>query len=232
MFKLVIKPTDVQVTSDEMVTPIVLDSIANLVIAFKTGEKVLSVEAETIGVQSADLNYSRFDIVRERIPNVSKDDSDIKAEAPHIVDLSKMKIETPTQTSNKAHFRCPSCGQSAVISVNNQIVIRDLESEEETLCLTTGVELDPFDYEKAKGKVTELGVMLKADGETEGFCPICSETHKLESWIDAFERPLNYFEYEQPCPLCGCETNFVIGQNSSEVKCDNKACGYTLKGVK
>lgn len=186
-----------------------LDKVKEFNILEKTvGEEAVKIAASSIPIQ-------RGEIIRERLPNNTVDPS---------------KLETSKNEMGKhTHFRCSECGQSVVTVVNGNVIIRDLENKEENLCITKAL-LEDFNYEDAKTKVTDVGVSLISDGNTKAFCPMCLSEKLIELWVDAYENPLKYFEYENPCPICGSETVFNINATGKPtIKCDNEECGYEIK---
>lgn len=177
---------------------------------------------------------------RKRLPNKlereTNSDGKYVGNNSNVIDLSKMTVDSNKVTPYDV-FRCPDCGQSILAHINNVNVIRDLDVEGNLAiilgyCIKKG--LKDFDYKEAQKYVTDVGVKLAGDGNTHVHCCKCDskgEDKLIETWVDAYKNPLNYFEFDCPCPICGSETAMLIEQNSSEekLKCENNSCNYTSK---
>lgn len=157
--------------------------------------------------------YNNDVAIRKRLPN----DND------NSVDLSKLKVSKNKHTAHN-NFRCPSCGQSAVTVINDNIILRDIKKGKCYLAKNT--ELKDFNYEKSFKKRTE-NVVLVADGITKAHCPHCEADELIEKWVDAYDNPLKYGEIEKPCPICGSEMTLNIATKKFE--CENKECGYSFE---
>lgn len=174
---------------------------------------------------------------RGRLPNAYDGNNiskEITPEKDHVIDLSTLKTEKTTIVQHK-YFRCPDCGQSVLIVVDGITVMRDLDAKG-NLCILDSEDIKPlseeevFNYEDAKKHVQDVGVALAANGQTVASCPMCKRGESLiERWVEAYEKPLNFFEYESPCPICGSETTFVVERNNTVVKCEKTECGYIVK---
>ena len=162
-----------------------------------------------------------FEPLRGRLPNTFK-----KGGA---VDMSELEVSTPNKATAHHNFRCPSCLQSSVAVIDNSVLIRDIEAKTGGTYMSVGVNLEDFKYKEAVTQVTER-VTLVADGESEAHCPLCNHDDVVEKWVDAYSNPLNYSEFEHPCPVCGGETVTIISPDgSSQLECERLDCRYKKK---
>lgn len=162
------------------------------------------------------------------------------------VDLLKDKIRLPRLAEG---FRCPNCGQAfitkAVTPNNTQsmfifrnvnsnteeskvafrkvsiegIVIKDRADKEELISLYK--ELDKFTFEVVN--------LLYQEG-TDCHCPLCGDKeHALMDWVDAWVSPLNYFDVEMICDICGDDAKLVMTGDTEYIECSNNCLSNTAK---
>lgn len=181
-------------------------------------------------IKTKDVKDNERPVVRERIPNK--------------VDLSDYEIKSAVTT--EPMIRCPCCGQSskAIVHIDNEFyylrksknknketfdTIMVMQSEEEVNNIIKPEDSDILDYHHdimdikipSKLKNTDLNV----DNNTELLCPICNETKKFNEWVDAYNNPLDYFETDMLCDICGGEAVEKINKDKTKVIiCE--CCGY------
>ena len=174
------------------------------------------------------------DVVRDRLPNLDKR-RDTLLVMEDGKEVRKKVGQKPGELFHAPYMRCPNCGQSAIISVDGGVVIRELDGDQEILKTGTGIDMQNYRYEDYKDKELTI-VELAADEFLQGFCPCCLESNAVLKWIHAWEDPLAYFEFEFPCCLCGSETVTLFREDECKIirKCENKKCNYEqfIKGDK
>lgn len=185
--------------------------------------------------------------IRDRLPN-SVDELDNKT-----VDMTKVNTEQLPMKQYK-NFRCPSCGQSAIIKTLGELqsyCFRDIGKQGASLLQINKDHMeDIIDYYFDKGLPTpipklfidstnpnhelnniviveETDVAITTDGTLKCECICCNKVFNFEEWYDAYKNTNKYFEYE-PCYLCGSETLQVIQKNQSMIKCENESCNHTF----
>ena len=149
---------------------------------------------------------------RKRLPN-------------NVIDVKDLTIEQAV--TEKALVRCPHCGQSHVLAVhsNNHVYMmrkfypaaaEDAEfriiAEFDSLTQTELVNMccKPTTDRKAYFEDIQSMKMIDdkdfaVDNETEIFCPVCCTSDNFETWKDAYQSPLKYFEHDKICDACGGE---------------------------
>ncbi len=171
--------------------------------------------------------YKEREVVRPRLPNFDK-----KRETLTLVEGGKrveVQLNEIGQTKQASYFRCPDCGQSAIVSVDGIIAFRVLDGDLEVVKTGTGIDINNYVYKNTEGDDSYPVVQLAADENTEGFCPKCLSTSKLLKWFAAWEDPLSFFEFEHPCAMCGAETVTTMQEGTEYRLCENKECGYKQK---
>lgn len=147
--------------------------------------------------------------IRERIPN-------------NIVDPSTLSFKKAVQ--EEAMIRCPICGQchAAYASIGNDYyllrknfvtgaydTVFKCDTEEElknSMCTDkTDKVLYFYDICNAKQDPDLINTDLAVNNDTPIICPVCGETSVFVDWKKAHENPLDYFETETPCDICGGE---------------------------
>lgn len=165
--------------------------------------------------------------LRYRLPNLDKQrDTLIVIEGGK--EIRKKVGQGPGELFKANYFRCPTCGQSAVISIEGQIVIRMLDGDQEILKSGTAIDTEKYDFNLYRNREDLTVVQIVADDSLQGFCPMCLENNVVLKWIHAWEEPLAYTEFEHPCCMCGYETVVLIREEDSEAirKCESKFCAY------
>lgn len=198
-------------------------------------EDIIKNPVEIEPVQAVEPHSDDMFNIRKRLPN-------------NVVDVSTLEINSTT--NEKALIRCPLCGQShvAVIIVKpteNYLMVYDSSkkefifvgdeplTDEEVSKIILPAGSNTLDYYHDL-----LGMLPTVEGKpkdvivyenTEIFCPLCEETGSFASWKDAYYKPLGYFEFENPCRVCGGETLEQVNKDSQDKKtvthkCDS--CGF------
>ena len=170
-------------------------------------------------------------LVRDRLPNTSVID-------PATLDVKKAVTE-------KALVRCPHCGQAhcLAISAGSKIYFMERDFHKNDFGI-----IAKFDSLTNKGF---LGMCCKPDtdkllyfndlqdaalitqedfaatDETEIFCPVCHQSESFFEWKNAYLNPLDYFETEHLCDVCGGETVVKPDAKTKQKSICCEACGYT-----
>ena len=183
-------------------------------------------------------------IENKKEDNIKEDRPVVRDRLPNQVDLSEYEIKSAVTT--EPMIRCPHCGQSskAIVHIDNEFyyirkskkknketfdTIMVMQSKEEVDNIIKPEGSDILDYHHdimdvkipSKLKNTDLNV----DNNTELLCPICNETKKFNEWTDAYNNPLDYFETDMLCDICGGEAVEKINKDKTKVIiCE--CCGY------
>lgn len=165
--------------------------------------------------------------IRERIPN-------------NIVDVKSLDVKQAI--TEKALVRCPHCGQAHALVVHsgsniyfmernfdkdefNIIFQFDSSNEKQLTGMCCKEDMDKlayfYDLQSLKA-ISDDDFVL--DNTTELFCPVCHTSNTFEDWKNAYEHPLNYFETEHLCDVCGGETVTKVVKENKINKCEK--CGY------
>lgn len=165
--------------------------------------------------------------IRERIPN-------------NVVDVKTLDVKQAI--TEKALVRCPHCGQAHALVVhsgsNIYFMERNFEENEFRIILhfdssnekqLTGVcykeDMDKLAYFCDLQSLKEISNDdFVLDNDTEIFCPVCHESNTFESWKRAYEHPLEFFETEQLCDVCGGETVTKVVKEEKMNVCEK--CGH------
>lgn len=151
---------------------------------------------------------SEFPTIRKRLPN-------------NVVDIKDLTVQQAIRES--ALVRCPKCGQAHCLAVSSGSKVYMMErqfSSNEFGIISEFDSLGSRDFVNMCCKEdTDKHLYFKdlqalkplddkdfaVNNDTEIFCPVCHESNTFETWKDAFENPLNYFETEHLCDACGGE---------------------------
>lgn len=182
-----------------------------------TGESSSTTQSYNVG--------ERLD--RQRLPNTDSPREELKSNArrlDNVVDLKDLKLEKPNSTN---YFRCPDCGQSVFLHINEKFYIKSLDTGMiYPVDIDENTEINTYkDYQDLL--LTSVGnepITICDTDEVESFCIKCGKTHTLHDYIDAYENPDMYFENEKICPLCGGEVCDIVGTDGVEAKCEK--CDY------
>ena len=184
---------------------------------FKRIEEPINVSKEYSVVRPA---------FRERLPN-------------NIVDVKDLTIKQAIK--EKALVRCPKCGQAHCLAVSSGSKVYMMErqfSSNEFGIIAEFDSLSSQDFVNMCCKedtnkqlyFEDLQALKLLDdkdfavnNDTEIFCPVCHESNTFETWKDAFENPLKYFETEHLCDACGGEKLEKLIKKKKVYACDS--CG-------
>ena len=184
---------------------------------FKRIEEPINVSKEYSVVRPA---------FRERLPN-------------NIVDVKDLTIKQAIK--EKALVRCPKCGQAHCLAVSSGSKVYMMErqfSSNEFGIIAEFDSLGSQDFVNMCCKedtnkqlyFEDLQALKLLDdkdfavnNDTEIFCPVCHESNTFETWKDAFENPLKYFETEHLCDACGGEKLEKLIKKKKVYACDS--CG-------
>lgn len=165
--------------------------------------------------------------IRERIPN-------------NVVDIKELDIKQAI--TEKALVRCPNCGQAHCIAVHSGSRVYILEKDFNENEFNTIAEFDSLtskgftgmcckqdtDREAYFNDLQSISVInhddFALDNNTEVFCPVCCKSDTFLNWKNAYENPLDYFETEHLCDVCGGETVTKMIKKKKINKCE--VCGH------
>ena len=138
-------------------------------------------------------------------------------------------------------MRCPKCGQAHCLAVsggsrvymmerqfssNEFGIIAEFDSlgSQDFVNMCCKEDTDKQLYFKDLQALKPLDDKdFAVNNDTEIFCPVCHESNTFETWKDAFENPLNYFETEHLCDACGGEKLEKLIKKKKVYACDS--CG-------
>lgn len=160
---------------------------------------------------------------------------DNKDYIPGEVNLNSLKIEkAETKTSL---VRCPKCGQAhvAILEVSNieNIILVRHGNEFKYVRTVTSEDLDNLMFNKdtmnivdyfndfQNFKYTDEDIMM--DNVSNVYCPVCDTYNSAEKWVEAYNCPERYFEYDNICDICGGEMCQAIKEENGEERfvCEN-----------
>ena len=149
---------------------------------------------------------------------------------------------TPKQAiKEKALVRCPKCGQAHCLAVSSGSKVYMMErqfssnefgiiAEFDSLSSQDFVNMcckEDTDKQLYFEDLQALKLLDDKDfavnNDIEIFCPVCHESNTFETWKDAFENPLKYFETEHLCDACGGEKLEKLIKKKKVYACDS--CG-------
>lgn len=166
-------------------------------------------------------------VIRPRIPN-------------NIVDVKDLSIKKAV--TENALVRCPKCGQAHCLAVSSGSMVYLMERDFNTNDFNIIAEFDslneqPFIDVCCKPETDRLAYFndlqnayvlnhndFAVDNDSEIFCPVCCESSSFLEWKQAFDNPLQYFETEHICDVCGGEKLEKIIRDKKVYLCDS--CGY------
>ena len=171
--------------------------------------------------------------IRERIPN-------------NVVNIKDLDIKKAV--TEEALVRCPVCGQSHIITVNsgNSIYVMrkfySIDKLDEFRIIAEFDSLNSQDFinmcckpeTNKKAYFEDIQNIKMIDdkdftvtNQTEIFCPVCCASSDFIEWKKAFNNPLDYFETEHLCDVCGGEVVTQMIKKQKVNKCEK--CGYETK---
>ena len=171
-------------------------------------------------------SVNEFPTIRKRLPN-------------NVVDIKDLTVKQAIRES--ALVRCPKCGQAHCLAVsggsrvymmerqfssNEFGIIAEFDSlgSQDFVNMCCKEDTDKQLYFKDLQALKPLDDKdFAVNNDTEIFCPVCHESNTFETWKDAFENPLNYFETEHLCDACGGEKLEKLIKKKKVYACDS--CG-------
>jgi len=163
------------------------------------------------------------EIIRQRLPNFDKKTETLSWKDENGELLAKTVDGKPMRFTA---FRCPTCGQSEVMSVNGDVVFRELDGDRSISRSRKGLSISGFRYEDHKDDIAAETVQLEGTTEIDGFCPKCLNTTSLFKWGMAWSAPMEFFVFDHPCAKCGGETVVIIKDGVEHRCCENTECKY------
>ena len=163
---------------------------------------------------------------RNRLPN-------------NVVDIKDLTVKQAIRES--ALVRCAKCGQAHCLAVSSGSRVYMMErqfSSNEFGIIAEFDSLGSQDFVNMCCKEdTDKQLYFKdlqalkplddkdfaVNNDTEIFCPVCHESNTFETWKDAFDNPLKYFETEHLCDACGGEKLEKLINKKKVYACDS--CG-------
>ena len=161
--------------------------------------------------------------IRERIPN-------------NVVDVKTLDIKQAV--TEKALVRCPQCGQAHCLAVNSGSKVYVMEKDFDANDFNIIAEFDSLtsdgfvnmccktDTDRLAyfNDLQSVPVINRDDftvnNDTEVFCPVCCKSDTFLNWKNAYESPLEYFETEHLCDVCGGETVTKMIKKQKVNKCE------------
>lgn len=165
--------------------------------------------------------------IRERIPN-------------NVVDVHTLDVKQAV--TEKALVRCPHCGQAHCLAANagskiymmerdfkaddfNIIAEFDSLTSEDFIGVCCKPDTDRLAYfQDLQNAETVNDSDFAVNNDSEIFCPVCCESDTFLNWKKAYETPLEFFETEHLCDVCGGETITKVVKKQKVNKCEK--CGY------
>ena len=181
-----------------------------------------SVDGSEVSVTEKPIEEKPY--VRYRLPN-GGEDKNIKVGDYEAVG------EKVTAHYN---FMCPCCHQAMSIKIGNNIIIKDIESEDKTLYMLnssfpgkSNKEILAYKPEELGVFVDESDVVVMSSDELQGVCINCGHMAPTRTWINAYINKDSILESDKHCDACGTEMLYnVLEDGKVEHVCDNKHCGY------
>lgn len=168
----------------------------------------------------------------------------IKEKDVEEVSLREILRETRMPKTTR-DFKCPCCHQSILLDIRGSEevlhVVRDLRGDMPRL-YTVEIEgygsdfvgVDPKTLIKNKDAIVSIysdllkmigkdDLFITDDSDYDGYCPVCTNTSKLNSWIDAYTNPLNFDAKSlNLCDVCGDNGEIEVTRTGDSVVCENK----------
>lgn len=182
--------------------------------------------------------------VQQTITTNNKDEFKIRERIPNnVIDIKELDIKQAV--TEKALVRCPKCGQAHCLAVNSGNKIYVMERDFNKNDFNTIAEFDSFTNKGFIGMCCKPETDKKAyfndlqnvsvvsyddftvNNDTEIFCPVCCESDTFLNWKNAYENPLEYFETEHLCSVCGGEMITKMVKKQKINKCEK--CGHETK---
>lgn len=217
-------------------TNIIIEQLKNLLsLLMKKENKIESCQM---------IQTPKKEEVQQTITTNNKDEFKIRERIPNnVVDIKELDIKQAV--TEKALVRCPKCGQAHCLAVNSGSKIYVMERDFNKNDFNTIAEFDSFTNKGFIGMCCKPETDKKAyfndlqnvsvvsyddftvNNDTEIFCPVCCESDTFLNWKNAYENPLEYFETEHLCSVCGGEMITKMVKKQKINKCEK--CGHETK---
>lgn len=217
-------------------TNIIIEQLKNLLsLLMKKENKIESCQM---------IQTPKKEEVQQTITTNNKDEFKIRERIPNnVVDIKELDIKQAV--TEKALVRCPKCGQAHCLAVNSGSKIYVMERDFNKNDFNTIAEFDSFTNKGFIGMCCKPETDKKAyfndlqnvsvvsyddftvNNDTEIFCPVCCESDTFFNWKNAYENPLEYFETEHLCSVCGGEMITKMVKKQKINKCEK--CGHETK---
>lgn len=217
-------------------TNIIIEQLKNLLsLLMKKENKIKSCQM---------IQTPKKEEVQQTITTNNKDEFKIRERIPNnVVDIKELDIKQAV--TEKALVRCPKCGQAHCLAVNSGSKIYVMERDFNKNDFNTIAEFDSFtnkgfigmcckpetDKKTYFNDLQNVSVVSYDDftvnNDTEIFCPVCCESDTFFNWKNAYENPLEYFETEHLCSVCGGEMITKMVKKQKINKCEK--CGHETK---
>lgn len=198
-------------------------------------ESIIGIINAALGVPAA-----MFPPIEELLNK--REDNKVKEtkEKPIDIDMSelKQKVRLPRTSNN---FRCPHCGQAFITKVegNGKMswIFRNVNSDKANLGEINihGIDIENTEkkelidlYQNLSELTSNQVVLVYKDGE-DCYCPLCNNLEPLKDWISAYDSPLDYFDNEIMCDICGDEASLVMTETSSFKECSDRCLSKAIK---
>lgn len=206
------------------------NAIKNALLSINSTNKTTTSISETVNTAVPNVKSV---IERKRLPN----DDEIKEKEDVLLPTDKddkVNIVNKSVTGHRLYM-CPNCRQSMSIINNGHIVIRDIESKENTNYILKSDNEFKNNKDILALKPEELGafieqedVIITNDENCQSTCLNCGKTANNKAWIDEYIK--NKSNISDICPVCGGDLVYTVingTQKTPQHKCDK--CGYIVK---
>lgn len=206
-----------------------MNTLSDMLRSNKTEEAQENVSVTPVPVRS-----------RKKTTVVKKDDEfKVRDRLPNQIDLNDYSFKKAE--SKAVLLRCPACGQGHVVMTKVGSLCYILEKKNgkfEIIGESSGTESfgefsKTFCMKDDETHKEYYDMMQKCDiiesddfacsDEMDMFCPVCKSSAPMSKWVDAYENPSLYFEYNDVCDICGGE-NIVLSNKDDKTnyfKCEN-----------
>lgn len=200
-----------------------------------------SITGENAKISLQSVGFEQF---KEKPKAPVRDDFKIRDRLPNnIVDVKELDIKQAV--IEEALVRCPHCGQAHCLAVNagskiylmernfnnnefNIIAEFDSLTSNDFVNVCCKPDTNRLDYFNDLQNALVINYEdFAANNDTEVFCPVCCQSDSFMNWKNAFENPLDYFETEHLCDVCGGETVTKMVKKTKITKCEH--CGHETK---
>lgn len=248
MLKIMIKDGDYTISFSgprESLTP---DHISKIVLESRKAIDAMLEQNKTV-IAEKTKSVPILDIPKNEEDNPSTAGFKIRDRLPNnAINPADLKIDTATHET--AMVRCPFCGQAhtAIICKSEQenfVMVYDSKKKEFVFATSGSITAEEVKqitlkftsnesklnfYEDMQGLLESHIGQKSPDVIVEDLtvihCPVCDSDNPFKDWKDAYYNPLNYFETEHPCIVCGGEMlNYVDKKTQKDknhiiMKCD------------